>query len=143
MTYEHSQHPSHRSVSKHTPLSWETYQPMYGRPWQVGDRRLLLYPLKELVHAFQIANIPRTQQQLIKWEIDGILPETPFKIGRQRFYTENQIRTIVDIALETGLRPRIHVGKTSFKEQVHHELERIVAFEIGEPIINASSVSPS
>jgi len=71
-----------------------------------------------------------SQQQLIKWETDGVLPPTPFTMGRKRFYTENQIRTIVDIALECGLRPRTHVKKTNFSELAHKELAYILQLEL-------------
>lgn len=111
---------------------WDTYRPELGKPFQYNGRHLIVYPLKELSRAFTVAGIPRSQQQLIKWETDGVLPPTPFTMGRKRFYTENQIRTIVDIALECGLRPRTHVRKTSFSEQAHVELTYILQYELAE-----------
>ena len=109
---------------------WDTYRPDHGKPISYEAQHLIVYPLKELSRAFSVAGIPRSQQQLIKWENDGILPPTPFTFGRKRFYTENQIRTIVDIALECGLRPRTHVKKTYFSELAHKELTYILKFEL-------------
>ncbi|ACQ70092.1 MULTISPECIES: hypothetical protein [Exiguobacterium] len=109
---------------------WDTYRPEQGKPISYKEQHLIVYPLKELSRAFSVAGIPRSQQQLIKWETDGVLPPTPFTFGRKRFYTENQIRTIVDIALECGLRPRTHVKKTNFSELAHHELTYILKLEL-------------
>ena len=109
---------------------WDTYRPENAKPFLYNERPLTVYPLKELSRAFHVAGIPRSQQQLIKWETDGVLPPTPFTIGRKRFYTENQIRTIVDIALECGLRPRTHVKKTCFSEVAHKELTYILQLEL-------------
>ncbi|RHB49605.1 MerR family transcriptional regulator [Exiguobacterium sp. AM39-5BH] len=109
---------------------WDAYRPENAKPLLYNERPLTVYPLKELSRAFHVAGIPRSQQQLIKWETDGVLPPTPFTIGRKRFYTENQIRTIVDIALECGLRPRTHVKKTCFSEVAHKELTYILQLEL-------------
>lgn len=109
---------------------WDAYHPEHAKPLLYNKQPLTVYPLKELSRAFSVAGIPRSQQQLIKWETDGILPPTPFTMGRKRFYTENQIRTIVDVALECGLRPRTHVKKTKFSELVHKELAYIVKLEL-------------
>ncbi|WP_047374691.1 MerR family transcriptional regulator [Exiguobacterium sp. ZOR0005] len=127
--------PSAQFDFDHTDLTfrateWETYRPEHGKPFQQRDRHLTVYPLKELSRAFSVAGIPRSQQQLIKWETDGVLPPTPFTLGRKRYYSENQIRTIVDIALECGLRPRTHVKKTGFSELAHKELSYILQFEL-------------
>lgn len=111
---------------------WDAYRPELGKPFPYNGRHLTVYPLKELSRAFTVAGIPRSQQQLIKWETDGVLPPTPFTMGRKRFYTENQIRTIVDIALECGLRPRTHVRKTNFSELAHAELAYILKYELAE-----------
>ncbi|WP_214825725.1 MerR family transcriptional regulator [Exiguobacterium algae] len=111
---------------------WDAYRPVHGKPISYKDQHLIVYPLKELSRAFGVAGIPRSQQQLIKWETDGVLPPTPFTFGRKRFYTENQIRTIVDIALECGLRPRTHVKKTGFSELAHKELTYILQLELDE-----------
>lgn len=128
--------PSAQFDFDHTDLTfyatdWDNYQPEHGKPLQHKETQLTIYPLKELSRAFSVAGIPRSQQQLIKWETDGVLPPTPFTLGRKRFYTENQIRTIVDIALECGLRPRTHVKKTRFSEQAHKELMYILQLELG------------
>lgn len=109
---------------------WDAYRPESGKPLLYDGRHLIVYPLKELSRAFHVAEIPRSQQQLIKWETDGVLPPTPFTMGRKRFYTENQIRTIVDIALECGLRPRTHVKKTNFSQLAHKELSYILQLEL-------------
>ena len=109
---------------------WDDYRPENAKPLLYNERPLTVYPLKELSRAFHVAGIPRSQQQLIKWETDGVLPPTPFTMGRKRFYTENQIRTIVDIALECGLRPRTHVKKTNFSELAHKELAYILQLEL-------------
>ncbi|WP_215189729.1 helix-turn-helix domain-containing protein [Exiguobacterium sp. s6] len=109
---------------------WDDYRPENAKPLLYNERPLTVYPLKELSRAFHVAGIPRSQQQLIKWETDGVLPPTPFTMGRKRFYTENQIRTIVDIALECGLRPRTHVKKTCFSEVAHKELTYILQLEL-------------
>lgn len=111
---------------------WDTYRPEHGKAYQLNNRHLNVYPLKELSRAFHIAGIPRSQQQLIKWETDGVLPPTPFTIGRKRYYSENQIRTIVDIALECGLRPRTHVKKTNFSQLAHNELSYILQLELAD-----------
>ncbi len=111
---------------------WDTYFPEQGKPIIYRAHRLTVYPLKELSRAFSVAGIPRSQQQLIKWETDGVLPPTPFTIGRKRYYSENQIRTIVDIALECGLRPRTHVKKTCFSELAHKELSYILQLELAD-----------
>ncbi|MCT4794759.1 MAG: helix-turn-helix domain-containing protein [Exiguobacterium sp.] len=129
--------PSAQLDFDHTDLTfrateWDTYRPEHGKPYQLNNRHLNVYPLKELSRAFHIAGIPRSQQQLIKWETDGILPPTPFTIGRKRYYTENQIRTIVDIALECGLRPRTHVKKTNFSQLAHNELSYILQLELAD-----------
>ncbi|MCT4781686.1 MULTISPECIES: helix-turn-helix domain-containing protein [Exiguobacterium] len=127
--------PSAQLDFDHTDLTfrateWDTYRPEHGKLYQLNNQHLNVYPLKELSRAFQIAGIPRSQQQLIKWETDGILPPTPFTIGRKRYYSENQIRTIVDIALECGLRPRTHVKKTNFSQLAHNELSYILQLEL-------------
>ncbi|WP_114166996.1 helix-turn-helix domain-containing protein [Exiguobacterium sp. TNDT2] len=109
---------------------WDDYRPENAKPLLYNERPLTIYPLKELSRAFHVAGIPRSQQQLIKWETDGVLPPTPFTMGRKRFYTENQIRTIVDIALECGLRPRTHVKKTNFSQLAHKELAYILQLEL-------------
>ena len=129
--------PSAQLDFDHTDLTfhateWDMYRPENGKSYQLDNRYLNVYPLKELSRAFHIAGIPRSQQQLIKWETDGILPPTPFTIGRKRYYSENQIRTIVDIALECGLRPRTHVKKTSFSQLVHNELSYILQLELAD-----------
>lgn len=113
-----------------TATAWDLYRPEHGKPFSYDNQHLIVYPLKELSRAFQVAGIPRSQQQLIKWETDGVLPATPFTLGRKRFYTENQIRTIVDIALECGLRPRTHVKKTRFSQLAHLELTYILNLEL-------------
>lgn len=127
--------PSAQLDFDHTDLTfyatdWDDYLPENAKPFLYKERPLTVYPLKELSRAFHVAGIPRSQQQLIKWETDGVLPPTPFTMGRKRFYTENQIRTIVDIALECGLRPRTHVKKTNFSELAHKELAYILQLEL-------------
>lgn len=125
-----AQHDFDQSDLTFSATAWDTYRPEHGKPISYKEQHLIVYPLKELSRAFSMAGIPRSQQQLIKWEADGVLPPTPFTFGRKRFYTENQIRTIVDIALECGLRPRTHVKKTNFSELAHKELNYILQLEL-------------
>lgn len=71
------------------------------------------------------SELGRTAQTVRKWEIAGILPKALFKDQKtgKRFYSREQIDTIVKCAEESNIRQGYSVSNTSFPNRVHTALK--------------------
>lgn len=68
----------------------------------------------------------RTSQTVRKWEIGGIIPKAIFKDKNgRRMYSEEQIKTIVEIAEQCNIRQGSGVANTSFPEKVYKALSEL------------------
>lgn len=71
------------------------------------------------------SELGRTSQTIRKWEVGGILPKALFKDKKtgKRFYSREQIDTIVRCAEESNIRQGYSVSNTSFPDRVHTALK--------------------
>lgn len=91
------------------------------------NKKQMKLPNGEIVTLYYIGKLAeelgRTSQTVRKWEVSGILPKPIFKDKQgKRMYSEEQIDTIVQCAMECKLRQGYCVANTSFPKRVHEAL---------------------
>lgn len=69
--------------------------------------------------------IGRTSQTIRKWEVAGVIPETPFKQSGRRLYSKEHIDAIVDCAEKAHLAPGKNISTTNFSNRLYKEFQRI------------------
>lgn len=68
----------------------------------------------------------RTVQTIRKWEIGGVIPETPFKQNGRRLYSREHMDAIISCAERAKIRQgSSSTHQTSFTKWVYKEFQRI------------------
>lgn len=67
----------------------------------------------------------RTSQTIRRWEVAGIIPLTPFKIGGKRLYSDEHIDALVEFAEKHHIRTGTRIGDTAFSSNVYKRYEEI------------------
>lgn len=82
-----------------------------------------MYPISRLAE-----EMGRGTPTIRKWEIGGIIPKAIFrdKNGR-RYYTEEQIQTILDVAQKCNVRQGYSICNTGFPKRVFEAWDSINA----------------
>lgn len=71
-------------------------------------------------------SLGRTSQTIVKWEIAGVIPKTPFRdSSRRRMYTQEQIDIIVATAEKCKITQGASISNTSFSSRVHKALNEL------------------
>lgn len=73
----------------------------------------------------------RTSQTIRKWEISGVLPLTPFKIGGRRMYSDEHIDALVECAEKAHIRAGVKIQDTSFISNIYKKYKEINELLIG------------
>ena len=79
-----------------------------------------LYSIGELAD-----RLGRSPQTVRKWEIGGILPPTPFKISRVRYYSEEHIQLIVESAEKSKIKVGKAINDTQFSSRCYKGFEEL------------------
>lgn len=69
--------------------------------------------------------IARTSQTIRRWEISGIIPLTPFKVGGKRMYSDQHIDALVECAERFHIRPGVKIQDTQFSTYMYKKYEEI------------------
>lgn len=96
-----------------------------GRLFKINGVVLRMYTRAKLIEAFSLAGIPRNSLTLRNWENNGILPPALIRVNNICYYTQEQIDTIVRVALECGIRQGYPISNTRFSERVKIELQKV------------------
>ena len=83
-------------------------------------RKTTLYSIATLAEA-----LGRTSQTIRKWEVAGILPETPFRLKGKRMYSEEHIDAVVRCAEKAKISSGNPISNTNFSKNLYKEFERI------------------
>lgn len=70
----------------------------------------------------------RTPQTIRKWEIGGVIPLTPFKIGGRRMYSDEHIDALVFYAEKSHIRPGVSISNTAFSKNVYKKYEELYKY---------------
>lgn len=103
-----------------------------GKVYRVKGKELRLYPIGKLVSELGKSGYYRDAQTIRKWEVAGVIPQTPFRFGGKRLYAMEQIEAICQIAKECDIRQGVAIGKTDFSERVFEELREVNKNLLGE-----------
>lgn len=69
--------------------------------------------------------IGRTSQTLRSWEVSGVIPLTPFKVGGRRMYSDEHIDALVELAEKYHIRPGVKIQDTAFSSNMYKRYEEI------------------
>ena len=89
--------------------------------------KTVLYSIKTLAE-----RLGRTTQTVRKWEIGGIIPPTPFKIGNDRYYSEEHIRAIVNSAEKSKIKAGKQLSNTQFSSRCYRDFEELNKLFFGD-----------
>lgn len=89
--------------------------------------KIRLFPISKLSQALTDAGIPRDVQTVRKWEVRGVIPRALFRSGHKRLYSQEQIDTIVQVAVECKLRQGASIADTDFINAVWDAMEKLNA----------------
>ena len=104
-------------MSKYEKVPWGK-KVSYKSP--ITGRETTLYSIATLAEA-----LGRTSQTVRKWEVAGIIPQTPFRVSGKRMYTEEHIDAIVECAEKAKLSSGNNISNTNFSKNLYKEFERI------------------
>ena len=86
-----------------------------------------LYNIGTLAYA-----VGRDTQTIRKWEIAGILPPTPFRVGGKRMYSKEHIDAVVDSATRSKIKNGSSIAQTQFSQRLYRNFEKINKMFFGE-----------
>lgn len=69
--------------------------------------------------------IGRTAQTLRKWEVSGVIPVSPFKVGGRRMYSDEHIDALVELAEKHHIRPGVKIQDTTFSSNMYKRYQEI------------------
>jgi hypothetical protein len=104
-------------------------EPIYDKlPWgrkvsytsPVTGRKTYLYNIGVLAQA-----LGRTPQTIRRWEVAGVIPETPFKMNGKRLYSTEHINAIVKCAESSHITMGSPISQTAFTKKVYREFQRV------------------
>jgi hypothetical protein len=97
----------------------------------INKKKLIVFPISYLVYKLTLATkCERTVQTVRKWETTGVIPKCSFLIGNKRFFHEEQIDLICQLAKETKLKQGRSMAE--FSQRMWEELPALTQKIKGE-----------
>jgi hypothetical protein len=97
-----------------------------GKIYTVAKKDIMLYPISYL--AFKLSKAlkdERTTQTIRKWEVNGVIPPSIFRIGTKRLYSAEQVETICRVAKECNIRQGSSASLSEFSNKIFVELKKV------------------
>ena len=90
-----------------------------------GLGRIKLFPISKISQALTDIDCPRDTQTIRKWEKNGVMPATLFRMGKKRLYTQEQVDCVVKIVTECQIRQGRNISDTDFVKRIWEEMSAL------------------